>query len=232
MIEGLVFKGVQQRSPFIFNLGDGDFFDTITGSDDPYGFNKFTGYIKIEGYSWDDEEEDESYVDVGEICFNAYNLGSLNFDCFCQDWKTAIRNSELYDAMDMDSSDAALYYSVFEEGYNRAISDIFPEDWDDMIMLVNEGYLITLDRVYIKPEYRKMGIGKFIHEHLFKILYTEFNIIPFFAVGICVPDKGEPDNMLEVQKKVLTDNDFDVFECYNETAFCKYIFDIDFLESL
>ena len=105
--------------------------------------------------------------------------------------------------MDEDSSDTELYYSIFEKGFDKVAKKVDESKWNDMAFAVSEGYLITLDRCYINPEYRKMGIGRYIHENLFKIFYSEFNINTIFVVGICVPDKGEPQNMLDIQKKVL-----------------------------
>ena len=223
---GLSFVGSQQREPMFFTLGR----DFLDNSDSPYGYSKFEGHIRIDGEMYDEENDDSEIVEVGEIRFHAYNLEKLKFNYFDKkDFKVCMEDSPLAWAMDVDSSDTSLYFAVFANGFNKAVKGVSENEWTDMAFSVNEGYLVTLDRCYIKPEYRKMGVGQYIHENLFKILYTEFNITTLFVVGICVPDKNEPENMKDVQKKILKNNGFNVFKCSNETAFCKYVYDLDFL---
>lgn len=223
-IDYLQFVGYQQRYPNFFSLHN-DFLDNAYESE--YGYKMFSGRIVINGISYDEDDNESIIEGIGEIHFHAFNLANLGFDYTYQDWPHANKNSHLAFAMDVDSVDTNLYYSIFQRGYTKAASAV--EGWEDMTFAITEGYLITLDRVYIKSEYRQQGIGQYIHQNLFKILYTEFNIVPLFAVGICVPDKGESENMLKVQKKVLTNNGYSVFKCSNETAFCKYIYDNDFM---
>ena len=221
-IDSLMFRCGQQRDPMLFSLTN-DFLDNDANSE--YGYKKFEGTIVIDGYTYDDE----IIKGIGEIRFHAYNLSNLGFNYFEQKWTEANKHSHLSIAMDVDSSDTEFYYSVFKKVYTKTVSIIPFDEWDNMTFAITEGYLITLDRVYIKPEFRGQGIGQYIHENLFKIIYSEFNIVPLFAVGICVRDKGEPENMLEIQKKVLKNNGFSVFKHKASTAFCKYIYDNDFM---
>jgi GNAT superfamily N-acetyltransferase len=231
-IDSLLFKPSQYRDPTFFSL-DSDFLDNDANSE--FGYKKFEGHILIDGISYEDDKDDPDVVientieNIAAIDFHAYNLANLGFDYFNQDWSHADKHSKLVFAMDVDSADTELCHLIFKRGYTKTASAVPFEKWQDMTFAITEGYLITLDRVYIKPEYRKQGIGQYIYENLFKILYTEFNIVPLFAVGFCVPDKGEPENMLEVQKKLLKNNGFNVYKCNNETAFCKFIYDNDFM---
>ena len=222
-----MFRCAQQRDSLLFSLTS-NFLDNDPNSE--YGYKKFEGTIVIDGYAYNEEDDDGKIIEnIGEIRFHAYNLSNLGFNYFEQNWSDANKHSHLSIAMDVDSSDTDFYHSVFKKAYTKAASAISFDEWDNMTFSITEGYLITLDKVYIKPEFRGQGIGQYIHENLFKIIYTEFNIVPLFAVGICVPDRDEPENMLEVQKKLLKKNGFSVFKHKDSTAFCKFIYDNDFM---
>lgn len=232
MIDGLIFDSKQYRDSTVFNLGF-DFLENDFIS--PFGHCKFEGRIGLKGTVLEEINEyysEEKVYDIGEIRFHAYNLDKLGFDYFDKEWDTAVSESSLEEAMEVDSEDTSLYFSVFENGFDNCINGISLDDWYEMAMTVGEGYLVTLDRCYINPEYRKMGIGKYLHENLFKILYHEFNITTLFVVGICVPDEGESEDMVEVQKKVLSNAGFNVFKCSGKPTFCKYVYDEEFLRLL
>ena len=229
-LDGIRFVTIQDRPIDYFSL-DGDGSQFISDLD-VAEYNQFAGFMKIIGISYDEKTDENVEVEVGEIDFHAYNLKNLNFDCFEAEFAKADKNSSLYVAMDMESSDTALYYAVFAQSYDRVVRLIHPEVWDEISMHEGDTYLITLDRCKIYEEYRKQGIGKFIHKNFFKIFYTYYNIVSLFMVGICVPDEGESENMRDVQMKLLEDNDFLVFNCCNEISFCKCIYDSKFLDAI
>lgn len=228
-IDNLVFSCSQKRDPMFFSLTN-DFLDNDPNSE--YGYKKFDGTIIINGEVYNEEDEDdygEVIENIGAIRFHAYNLSNLGFNYFEQNWTDANKHSHLSIAMDVDSSDTDFYHSVFKKAYTKEASAVPFEKWQDMTFAITEGYLITLDWVCINPEFRGQGIAQYILKNLFKIIYTEFNIVPLFAVGTCIADRDEPENMLEVQKKLLKKNGFSVFKHKDSTAFCKFIYDNDFM---
>jgi hypothetical protein len=227
-IDYLLFRNYQERDPIFYSLTSYNFLE----NDDELknGYKKFIGTVTIDGYTYDKEVGEEKIIEgIGQIRFHAYNLSSLDFNYFDQKWLDTNKHSRLRIAMEKDSAYSDVYYSIFKKAYTEIAPTIPFDDWNEMTFAITEGYLIVLDKVYIKPEYRGQGISHYIHRNLFKIIYTNFNIVSLFAVGCCEHDGDESESMLEVKKNILKDNDFIVFKHYGFTAFCKFIYNSYFM---
>ena len=224
-----MFDSYQDNCGLLFDLNGGFIDEAIAGR---CSFNKFEGGLKILGYI---EDEDDlgygDYVEVGELRFHAYNLDKLGFFTSHKDFKKANKKSSLLYVMDMDSADNETYFRIFEAGYKDAWKDMKAAKVKDMDFESNQ-YLITFDRFYIDKEYRNQGIANYIHSHLFELLYTYFNITPTFMVGVCNPDAGEPEDMKAVQENIMKKHGFRVFQFNKDTAFCKCIYNRDFLDDI
>lgn len=200
-----------------------------------YSLKFFQGNMRIVGFEMDEdceESEESEEKEVGVVNFTAINLSHLGFDFMSKTFVGA-ENNGLFYIMDEISADCEVCYGVFSRGYGKSIKRLMESNIaEELLISDGEKYLICLDRLYINDEYRRKGVASFVYKNLFKLLYTYFNIQAAYAVGFLNPDEGEPDGMLEIQKKVLKKQGYNVFKSGSEVGFCNCVYDGEFLDSL
>ena len=122
-----------------------------------------------------------------------------------------------------ENEDTANYYEVLQTLYPHIRAE------DEDIIWGDDVHIIALQRFFIEPEYRGMGIGKFIAENLAKVIFEATNIKSLYCVGVLVPDDGTSATR-EIQRKTMEGADFCVIEDWDaEYIFGKCIYDEDIM---
>ena len=212
-----------QRGCESFGIGKDSqsFSDAFDMEEDSLKF--FQGHMRITGYEIDEDYEESEEKEVGVIHFTAINLSQLGFDFTSKTFADAENNGLAY-IMDEISADCEVCYGVFSRGYNKIIKNLKESNIaEELLISDGEKYLICLDRLYINEEYRRKGVASFVYENFFKLLYTYFNVQSAYVVGTLNPDEGEPEGMLEIQKKVLKKQGYNVFKSGSEVGFCNCV---------
>lgn len=176
---------------------------------DEYPEDCFPGTLKISVSDYDGFDEDppeESFKKAGYLYFHAYNISTLLDVDFEKDPYATC----LFDCMDANSIDHVKYFETFLKALeNHDIAD--KEYFNELVFFSSEKYLVTIDKFVIANEFRRKGIVSYLLSNIKDILKAYFNIDIITAVGILNPNKGEPENMREIQEKCYTKNGFTVY---------------------
>ena len=167
--------------------------------------------------------KDENYSKIGELEFYSYSVNRCNLELDEEDFEDFDCENILCALMDSENEDTANYYEVLQTLYPRIRAE------DEDIIWGDDVHIIALQRFFIEPEYRGMGIGKFIAENLAKVIFEATNIKSLYCVGVLVPDDGTSATR-EIQRKTMESADFCVVEDWDaEYIFGKCIYDEDIM---
>lgn len=196
--------------------GKGVSFDLATTSDDQAVCHAFIDVMAL--------NEEETYSKIGELEFYSYSANKCNLELEEEDFEDVDAEQILYNLMDAEMEDTANYYEILQILYPQ----IRVENAEDIIW-GDDVHIIALQRFFINPEYRGMGIGKFIAENLAKVIFEATNIKSLYCVGVLVPDDGTSETRA-IQAKTMIGADFCVAEDDDgEYVFAKCIYDEDIM---
>lgn len=176
-------------------------------------------YVDIFG-----ETETAAAVKIGEMMFYAYNASRCDLNLDAEEFEYLDPEETLFALMDDESEDLMHYYYDFGTLYEH----IKPYDTEPLFF-TEDLHIIALHRLFIEPEYRGLGIGRFIVNNLSKIIFATSNIKPVYVVGCISPD-DKTEATKAIQKKTMESANYAILE--DEEGHCifgKCIFDEDII---
>ena len=176
-------------------------------------------YVDIIG-----ESNTASNIKIGELMFYAYDADRCNVNLDAEEFEYFDPDEILFELMDDESEDLMHYYYNLEALYEH----IKPYDTEPLFF-ADGLHIIALHRFFIEPDYRGLGIGRFIANNLSKIIYGVANIKPAYVVGCLNPDDKSAATKA-IQVKTMGNANYAVVEDEDGvTIFGKCIFDEDII---
>lgn len=167
--------------------------------------------IEEDDYYYDSEDNAPvaPFREAAKIKITAYDLAE--YDCFVSDFLLDSHPDvgELHAVADECDGEEEGYIAAFEKLVPKIFEQLETEakkkhtDVDSLYgWMFDGGWLITLERFYIMPEFRRMGLSRFLRDNLRFFISNIFHIDPTWLVAYIRPDEDKGVDVDQIREVV------------------------------